>query len=180
LKMEDKLQHQLWVGSANATQRAWAGRNFEVVAHLKLKRDVAEGLLEFVNQCQIYLPTSQPRQEESQDEKLESERKRLACAWSPQQQIFDGCLLISSPSPPPLQDGIALQVAPLGHPWLTWPVGESGIRMTAIIDKMGFGTGATRRDSVPAYWESHQDDTQLVPDTGLMFLMTGRRFGGSF
>src|SRR5208283_3764593 len=55
LKMEDKLQHQLWVGSANATQRAWAGRNFEVVAHLKLKRDVAEGLLEFVNQCQIYL-----------------------------------------------------------------------------------------------------------------------------
>jgi hypothetical protein len=131
LYVEDKLQHQLWVGSANATRRAWAGRNFEVVARLKLKGDVAEGLVEFVNQCQIYVPTPQPRQEEGQDEKLESERKRLACAWSPQQQINDGCLLISSPIPPPLQDSIALQVAPLGHPWLTWPAGESAIRMPA-------------------------------------------------
>ena len=36
-------RRQLWLGSANATERGWQGRNFEVVAELSIARDAADG-----------------------------------------------------------------------------------------------------------------------------------------
>jgi hypothetical protein len=40
-------RRQLWVGSANVTERGWEGRNFEIVAELSIARDAAGGIEEF-------------------------------------------------------------------------------------------------------------------------------------
>ena len=53
-------RRHLWIGSANATRRAWDGRNFEVVAATQIGRDAADALLEFAANGEEFKHSSAP------------------------------------------------------------------------------------------------------------------------
>ena len=134
--VQNKTGADLWLGSANATKRAWTGKNFEVVAHLELKPDAAKGLVEFVrSECQRCEPIPPQQLDENNEEVLEDERKRLASIWSPTQLNRDGLLVITSPSPPPIvASDVLMDVAPLGQLWKSWPTGVTLLQFPGISE----------------------------------------------
>lgn len=115
-------RRQLWLGSANATERGWQGRNFEVVAELSIARDTADGIEEFVATCERFNPNTAPPKTDEDEEALERARKLLSGRWPLRQRISEDELEIRASAPPPLADStIELQVATLGGPWDVWP-----------------------------------------------------------
>jgi hypothetical protein len=115
-------RRQLWLGSANATERGWQGRNFEIVAELSIARDAADGIEEFVATCERFRPNTTLPKTDDDEEALEQARKVLSGQWSLRQRISECDLEIIAPTPPPLADSaIAIEVAFLGGAWNTWP-----------------------------------------------------------
>jgi hypothetical protein len=113
---------QLWLGSANATERGWQGRNFEIVAELSIARDTVDGIEEFVATCERFTPGNTPPAPDADEEALEQARKLLSAQWSLRQRIGEDELeLIVSASPPVVDPTIDLEVAALGGPWSKWP-----------------------------------------------------------
>jgi hypothetical protein len=75
--------HTFWMGSANATDRGWTGRNMELVVRMEVDRMMWAGLEDWVNRASIVELdelADQPDEQNSQ-ECLEKERKRLAAQW---------------------------------------------------------------------------------------------------
>lgn len=115
-------RRQLWLGSANATERGWQGRNFEIVAELSIARDAADGIEEFVSACERFTPGANLPGTDEDEKALEHARKLLSGQWSLRQRIGEGELEIIGSAPPPLTDPtIDLEVAVLGGPWTIWP-----------------------------------------------------------
>ncbi len=115
-------RRQLWLGSANATERGWQGRNFEVVAELTLTRGVADAIEAFVADCEIFHPATSPPEADTNEEALEKARKSLSGKWPLRQRIGDAEVEIIAGEPPPLTDlDIRLEVAVLGGSWNQWP-----------------------------------------------------------
>jgi hypothetical protein len=115
-------RRQLWLGSANATERGWQGRNFEIVAELSITRDTADRIEEFVATCERFTPGNAPPAPDADEEALEQARKLLSGQWTLRQHIGDNELELIGSAPPPLTDPmIDLDVAALGGPWSTWP-----------------------------------------------------------
>lgn len=113
---------QLWMGSANATERGWQGRNFELVAELSIARDVAASIEEFVATCERFNPNTAPPKADEDEEALERARKLISGRWPLRQRIREDELEIKASAPPPLTESrIELEVATLGGPWNTWP-----------------------------------------------------------
>src|SRR6185312_8819124 len=99
-------------GSANATDRGWGGRNFEIVAELAVNQEVADGIEAFVDTCERYTPIVVEAKEDEVEQALEKARKALSGRWSLRQIIVDGALQIVASTPPPIADpGIAVEVA---------------------------------------------------------------------
>jgi hypothetical protein len=115
-------RRQLWVGSANATERGWHGRNFEGVAELTIARNVAEAIEDFVSTCEPFILDATPPKVDLDEEALEEARKFLSFQWALRQQIGDDELKIHASTTPPLADPtIELEVAALGGAWTRWP-----------------------------------------------------------
>lgn len=113
---------QLWMGSANATERGWQGRNFELVAELSIARDVAASIEEFVATCERFNPNTAPPKADDDEEALERARKLISGRWPLRQRISEDELEIKASAPPPLTESrIELEVATLGGPWNVWP-----------------------------------------------------------
>ena len=115
-------RRQLWLGSANATERGWQGFNFEIVAELSIARDAADGIEEFVAACERFTPGTAAPETDEDEAALEHARKLLSGQWSLRQRIGEGELeIIASTSPPLADPAIDLEVAVLGGPWSLWP-----------------------------------------------------------
>jgi hypothetical protein len=115
-------RRQLWLGSANATERGWQGRNYEVVAELTVARDTADGIEEFVATCDRFNPNTTTPKTDDDEEALEQARKLLSSRWPLRQRIGEHELEINASTPPPITDPtIELEVAVLGGPWTSWP-----------------------------------------------------------
>jgi hypothetical protein len=114
-------RRQLWLGSANVTDRGWQGRNFEIVAELTLGRTIADAIEEFVSSCERFKPAANPPEVDKNEQELEKARKSLSGKWPLRQRIREAELEIVAREPPPLVDHeIELEVAVLGGPWSTW------------------------------------------------------------
>ena len=76
-------QHTFWMGSANATNRGWSGRNTELVARMEVDRTMWAGLEAWVNRAGIVQPAELVPHfaEDTSQQCLEHERKRLAAQW---------------------------------------------------------------------------------------------------
>lgn len=126
-------RRQLWLGSANATERGWDGRNFEVVAEMSISRDTADGIDEFVGACETFNPNTVPVQLNEDEEALERARKLLS-RWSLRQHIGDDNVQVISSEPPPLGDAaITLEVALLGGTWRAWPLNLERVSLPGSV-----------------------------------------------
>jgi hypothetical protein len=126
-------RRQLWLGSANATQRGWQGRNFEIVAQMSIARNTADGIEGFVATCEPFNANSVPPQVDEDEHALEKARKLLNGRWSLQQLIGDAVLEIKASTPPPVEDSaIRLEVAILGGAWNLWPAGADRILLPGL------------------------------------------------
>jgi hypothetical protein len=115
-------RRQLWLGSANATERGWQGRNVEIVSELAISQAVGEGIEAFVDTCERYTPVLMEPTEDKQEQELENARKALSGRWSVRQCLRDGALEIVGSAPPPILNlRITLDVAAMGGAWKTWP-----------------------------------------------------------
>ncbi|MBA3973805.1 MAG: hypothetical protein C0504_06255 [Candidatus Solibacter sp.] len=115
----------LWVGSANATGRAWSGPNSEVIACLSADADVAKGLNAFLNAETSIVDAELLAAVEAQDceqERLDTIRCELAATWNLKQERRSGELwLCGDYDPHVLADDLQVRVAALGGPWVDWP-----------------------------------------------------------
>ena len=126
-------RRQLWLGSANATERGWQGRNFEVVAELSISRDAADGIEAFVATCEKFRSNTTAPVTDQDEEALECARKLLSGQWSLRQRIGEDEIEIKAAAPPPLADPtIELHLATLGGPWHSWPHHVDRILLPAV------------------------------------------------
>jgi len=116
-------RRQLWIGSANATVRAW-GHNFEIVAELDLGHDPTDAIKQVVG-TESFEPRPASVEIDNDELAVEGTRKNLSAKWSLKQIVSEQELEIVASEPPPLPDrSFHLEVAVLGGPWLEWPRNE--------------------------------------------------------
>ena len=121
----------LLMGSANATARAWDGRNTELLAELSGGPELTEGLRQLVGcAMKVTIPEMEqavPAEPSARDE-LEVLRRRIVAIWSPRLlrngQAFSVEIDPPSPSLPP---GTTFHVGLASTELLAWP--ESGTRL---------------------------------------------------
>jgi hypothetical protein len=126
-------RRQLWIGSANATDRGWGGRNFEIVAELAVNQEVAEGIEAFVNTCERHTPVLMEAKEDEVEQALEKARKALSGRWPLRQIVRDGALEIAASAPPPITNpDIAVDVAAMGGAWKQWPPEDDRVSVATL------------------------------------------------
>lgn len=76
-------QRRFWIGSANATRRAWFGRNVEIIAELSVDKAVEDGLLSLLTEARPVrldkdadLHDAEPR-----EDRLECARAEVSARW---------------------------------------------------------------------------------------------------
>lgn len=122
----NRTRRLLWLGSANATRRAWDGRNIEVVAATQVSRDTADALMEFAANGEEFKPSPTRLTVNPHEQALEHARKTLSAGWTLRQEFHDAEAWIIASAPPPLGgSGVRLEVAALGGNWNQWPDGEN-------------------------------------------------------
>lgn len=136
----NRTRRLLWMGSANATRRAWDGRNFEVVAATQVSRDTADALMEFAANGEEFKASPSRLAVNPHEQALEHARKSLSANWSLRQEFHDPEAWLIASAPPHLNASeVRLEVAALGGGWNQWPDGESrlllpGLRLTHRSD----------------------------------------------
>ena len=124
---------RLWLGSANATGRAWDGRNFEIVAEIALGREPAEALIDFIRNGEHYAPDPANAEEDAEEKALEHARNQLCGTWRPTQRLLENGTTVCGDRPPSTGDvSIRLEVAALNQTWTPWPHGERSLALGAV------------------------------------------------
>ena len=93
LFMRSGQKRRLWLGSANATMRAWTGRNAEVTAELLVTEPVEKGLRAFLGSARLVDAPSiehSPDAAAQEEEALERARAQVAARWAVQLTISEG------------------------------------------------------------------------------------------
>jgi len=127
-------RRQLWLGSANATERGWEGRNFEVVAELSIPRNTADAIEGFIATCERFTPNITSRDPDEEVEKaIEKVRRLLSGQWFLRQRIAESELEVVASTPPPIADtAVQLEVAVFGGAWNVWPHDASCIVLAGM------------------------------------------------
>ena len=124
---------RLWLGSANATGRAWDGRNFEIVTELALGLEPAAALLDFIRDGEYYSPNPDDPEDTAEEKALEHARNHLCGTWHPTQRIVGNDSIVLSGEPPSFDDSaIRIEVAALNHPWILWPREERSLSLGTV------------------------------------------------
>ncbi len=101
---------ELWLGSANLTRRGWTGSNAELVAHLRVKASVGDGIADFVDELDDVaveeVAVEDPEAEGDAEAALDELRNRIAGSWSGELSRWgaEGRLRCATPSPPTRED----------------------------------------------------------------------------
>lgn len=117
---------QLWVGSANATTRAWGGANHELVSLLKGDKGIGAGLHALLGTCRTVslesLQETPPTEQDEAEKAIERARKQISAA-------FEGHLarhgnefrIVADAAFPSIPEGVCVQVALMTGPLMDWP-----------------------------------------------------------
>ena len=132
----------LWLGSANATMRAWTGRNAEVIAELKITEAMEDGLKALLGSARIVeAPDSEYQQEAAalEEEALERARAQVAARWGSTLRI-DGDQIrlvhgsdIYPDGPHPEESGILLEVGALYGGLKAWPRRQTTVSLGSTL-----------------------------------------------
>lgn len=112
---------RLWLGSANATDRAWSGRNFEIMTEIELGPEPVDALRVFVGHGRIYQPKDNSPPKDADEQALEKQRNKICGTWHPRQRMNGQTVEVyAEPISRNLPSGMRLDVSALDHPWKTW------------------------------------------------------------
>lgn len=125
---------RLWIGSANATMRAWKGRNVEIIAQISAPAALGTGLRELLGQAQPVSITSlahdaTPETQEVQD-RLNDARREVAARWTGRLARAGNQFSIEGNAPPHPQDPeIAIDVGLATGSLVPWPRDECHVEL---------------------------------------------------
>ena len=134
-------KRRLWLGSANATMRAWTGRNVEVMAELLISEAVEKGLFSLLDMARLVAaPTAEYEADAStlEEEALERARAQVAARWAGELTVEGSGLRLTHRSgskfggPHPDESDILLEVGALNGPLLPWPRGETSLSLGQV------------------------------------------------
>jgi hypothetical protein len=129
LFMRSGQKRRLWLGSANATMRAWTGRNAEVTAELLVTEPVEKGLRALLGSARLVEAPSiehSPDAAALEEEALERARAQVAARWAAQLSIDDEGARLTHRSdlhpggPHPDESDIVLEVGALYGELTVW------------------------------------------------------------
>ncbi|MFG1346530.1 hypothetical protein ACO2RV_16620 [Ancylobacter sp. VNQ12] len=142
LFMRSGRKRTLWLGSANATLRAWTGRNAEVIAELLVTEPVEKGLKALLGSARLveapsmeHLPDAAALEEEA----LERARAQVAARWAAELNIDGEGIRLTHRSdlhpggPHPDESDIVLQVGALHGELLVWPAGQAVVHLGSVV-----------------------------------------------
>jgi hypothetical protein len=123
---------RLWVGSANATQRAWKGKNVEVIAELSASITARAGLDELFAQARPLslseLEAMNIPPEGGDEDRLEEARKAVVAGWRGKLTREGNVFSIAADAPPhPADPAILLEAGLATGGLLPWPRGQATI-----------------------------------------------------
>jgi hypothetical protein len=124
---------ELWLGSANATQRGWT-KNYEAVARLRGKHDIARGVDEIVDRAKVFDRKEIGKISEPDDaeKKLELLRKEIVASWGlTQRRTSRGPRLVASQLLT-IHTDIETEVGLLGCDYVTWPRGGKEVELPPV------------------------------------------------
>jgi hypothetical protein len=123
---------RLWVGSANATQRAWTGKNVEVIAEITASGTVQEGLNALLGSARAIsaatLKAQSVPKKDAHAERLDEARKEFVAEWSGR-LVRDGDRfhLDSAKSPHPSDPDVKLAAGLATGMLIEWPRNEAKV-----------------------------------------------------
>lgn len=141
LFMRSGKKRRLWLGSANATMRAWTGRNAEITAELVVTEPVEKGLKALLGSARL---VEAPLVEHALDaaaleeEALERARAQVAARWAAQLGFDDEGARLAHLSdlhpggPHPDESDIVLEVGTLYGELVAWPRGQTTMLLGPI------------------------------------------------
>lgn len=124
----------LWLGSANATRRAWSGRNAEATLDLRITEAIEAGLKALVGTARcVPVPDEalEPDAAAQEEEELERARAHVAARWNATLEPDGSTLLLTHASashpggPHPDDDRFSLEVGTLIGEKRQWTRGEA-------------------------------------------------------
>ena len=142
LFMRSGRKRTLWLGSANATMRAWTGRNVEVTAELTVSESVEKGLTALLGSARL---VDAPNMEHSLDavaleeEALERARAQVATRWAAVLGTDDEGMRLTHRSdthpggPHPDEPDIVLEVGTLHGQLLVWPAQQALLHLGQVV-----------------------------------------------
>lgn len=132
----------LWLGSANATMRAWTGRNAELTAELLITDVIEKGLKALLGSARLvqapdteYAPDAAMLEEEA----LELARAQVAARWAATLRIDGDEASLTHRSdlypggPHPDEPDIVLEVGALHGELVIWPAQLDEVRLGTVV-----------------------------------------------
>lgn len=135
-------QRTLWLGSANATMRAWSGRNAEVTAELSISASVEDGLRALLGSARCVTPPAKPAEPggaASDEKELEQARAQVAARWAATLGVDDGGFEIKHCSdahpggPHPDASAVVLEIGSLHGEMRPWPRGQRAVHLGPVL-----------------------------------------------
>lgn len=141
LFMRSGRKRTLWLGSANATLRAWTGRNVEVTAELLVTEPVEKGLKALLGSARLVEAPSvehSPDAAALEEEALERARAQVAARWAAELSIDEEGIRLTHRSdlhpggPHPDESDIVLGVGALHGELLAWPAQQAIVHLGPV------------------------------------------------
>lgn len=178
---EQAVANRLIIGSANASDRAWSGRNAEVVATLDINNDVLAGLHDLCGRGRrIEVSANEPRTAVSQKQtRFDQCRKSVSSGWCPAVQRENDHFTLVADEPPPLLAGYSLEVMlATQSDWLKWQraVLQCELGTVALFDQTGLVRFRLAGDGLVSEWARAVAIVPGVPD-GRDLAAFGRHLG---
>lgn len=142
LFMRSGRKRTLWLGSANATMRAWTGRNAEVTAELLVTELIEKGLKALLGSARLVEAPSMehsPDTEALEEEALERARTQVAARWAAVLSVDDDGVRLTHRSdlypggPHPDEFDIVLEVGSLHGEPIAWPAQQAVAHLGPVV-----------------------------------------------
>ena len=133
---------ELWLGSANLTERAWNGRNTEAVVHARVVPGVGEGLVEglvkgLATEVLHGGLATEPPAEDAAEQALERLRNRIAAIWDARlerDEASDAIRCETRSAPLRDTDDASLSARLLGQSdWVTWKLNAAAVEFPVPV-----------------------------------------------